>query len=49
MPKKRRENNNLEEDEAKIFYSDNKPVCFACGEQIERKTEICPYCKTIVG
>ena len=35
-----------EEDEKKILYSIGKIVCFACGEQIEKETKICPYCKT---
>jgi hypothetical protein len=33
-------------NEEKILYSDNKKVCFACGEQIEKNTNICPYCQT---
>jgi rRNA maturation endonuclease Nob1 len=35
-----------EEKEKKILYSTSKIVCFACGEQIEKETKICPYCKT---
>lgn len=48
MPDKGLENNNLEKGEEKIYYGVNKTVCFACGEQIERNSEMCPYCKTIV-
>ncbi|MFW9818131.1 MAG: hypothetical protein ACFFE5_00860 [Candidatus Thorarchaeota archaeon] len=32
--------------EEKILYGDNKTVCFACGEEIDRNTKICPYCQT---
>ncbi|MHA2180178.1 MAG: hypothetical protein ACXAAH_02005 [Promethearchaeota archaeon] len=34
------------EGKEKILYSISKIVCFACGEQIEKETEVCPYCKT---
>ena len=37
---------NLQQNEEKILYGDNKIVCFACGEHIDNDTEICPYCKT---
>ncbi|MFW9826182.1 MAG: hypothetical protein ACFFEY_01010 [Candidatus Thorarchaeota archaeon] len=37
---------NSEKDEEKILYGDNKLLCFACGEEIDNDTEICPYCKT---
>jgi hypothetical protein len=37
---------NLERDDEKILYGENKLVCFACGEEIENNAEICPYCKT---
>lgn len=33
-------------DEEKILYGNNKTVCFACGEEIESNTDICPYCQT---
>ncbi|MHA2038522.1 MAG: hypothetical protein ACW98X_18975 [Promethearchaeota archaeon] len=33
-------------EKKKILYSTSKIVCFACGEQIEKETKICPYCKT---
>jgi hypothetical protein len=36
----------VEEEKEKILYSSSKIVCFACGEQIDKKTKICPYCKT---
>ncbi|MHA1986259.1 MAG: hypothetical protein ACW98D_06445 [Promethearchaeota archaeon] len=36
----------VEKDREKILYSTNKIVCFACGEQISKKTAVCPYCKT---
>ncbi|MFX0075675.1 MAG: hypothetical protein ACFE96_09545 [Candidatus Hermodarchaeota archaeon] len=40
------ETKDQESNEEKILYGDNKTICFACGEQIERNTDICPYCKT---
>jgi len=39
----------VEKDEEKILYSLNKIVCFACGEQIDKETKICPYCKTTMS
>lgn len=36
----------IKEDDEKILYSDNKKVCFACGERIDKVIKICPYCKT---
>ena len=39
----------VEKDEEKILYSINKIVCFACGEQIDKETKICPYCKTAMS
>ncbi|MFX1389730.1 MAG: hypothetical protein ACFE9Z_06705 [Promethearchaeota archaeon] len=42
----RSEINSLQNNEEKILYSDNKIVCFACGEQIDDNIDICPYCKT---
>jgi predicted amidophosphoribosyltransferase len=33
-------------EEEKILYSISKIVCFACGEQIDKKTKVCPNCKT---
>ncbi|MFX0036338.1 MAG: hypothetical protein ACFE9I_11955 [Candidatus Hermodarchaeota archaeon] len=39
---------NLNKEEEKILYGDNKIVCFACGEHIDSDTEICPYCRTPV-
>jgi hypothetical protein len=36
----------VDEDKEKILYSTSKIVCFACGEEIEKKTKSCPYCKT---
>ena len=35
-----------EKDEEKILYGVNKTVCFACGEEIDSNTNICPYCNT---
>lgn len=35
-----------EMNEEKILFGTNTIVCFACGEQVEKDTEICPYCKT---
>ena len=43
------ENDSVEKDEEKILYGDNKIVCFACGEQIDKTTKICPYCKTSIN
>ncbi|MFX0140016.1 MAG: hypothetical protein ACFFDN_40615 [Candidatus Hodarchaeota archaeon] len=42
------EANNLEKDEQKILYGVNKRVCFACGQEIEKDTNACPYCKTTI-
>ena len=30
----------------KILFSDYKIVCFACGEKIDKDTDVCPYCET---
>jgi predicted amidophosphoribosyltransferase len=46
MPENGIENVSVEKDEEKILYGVNKIICFACGEQIDKTTEICPYCKT---
>jgi hypothetical protein len=32
----------------KILYGVSQKACFACGEKIERNTDICPYCKTAI-
>ena len=48
MSEKGSENSIAEKDEEKILYGLNTIVCFACGEQIEKDTEICPYCKTYI-
>jgi len=48
MTEKQFENNIVEKDEEKILYSDNKTICFACGEQISKDTEVCPYCQTTI-
>ncbi|MFW9877972.1 MAG: hypothetical protein ACFFG0_33230 [Candidatus Thorarchaeota archaeon] len=45
MSKKRFDNSIVKKEEEKILIGVNKIVCFACGEQIEDDTEICPYCK----
>jgi hypothetical protein len=37
-----------EKDEERILYGDNKIVCFACGEEIDNNTNICPYCNTTI-
>ncbi|UCC21063.1 MAG: hypothetical protein JSV62_07240 [Promethearchaeota archaeon] len=42
----RSEFKDLEKNGEKILYSDNMIVCFACGEEIDKNIEICPYCKT---
>ena len=49
MPENGFENSSVEKDEEKILYGINKIVCFACGEQIDKDTEICPYCKTTIS
>ena len=36
------------QNKEKVFYSTSTIVCFACGEQIEKETKLCPYCKTNV-
>jgi len=38
----------LEKNDEKILYGDNKIVCFACGEEIDNNTDVCPYCKTTI-
>ncbi|MFX1481067.1 MAG: hypothetical protein ACFFCI_23545 [Promethearchaeota archaeon] len=48
MNEKESENKIVEKDEEKILYSDNKIVCFACGEQISKDTKVCPYCQTTI-
>jgi hypothetical protein len=40
--------NIVKKDEEKILYGVNKIVCFACGEQNNKDTEICSYCKTAI-
>jgi len=37
---------NLKKEEDKILYGVNKIVCFACGEEIDKNTDVCPYCRT---
>jgi hypothetical protein len=49
MPEKGSEDSIVEKKEEKILYGLNTIVCFACGEQIEKNTEICPYCKTHIS
>jgi len=39
---------NLEKAEEKILYGVNKIVCFACGEEIDKNIDVCPYCKTTI-
>lgn len=39
---------NLEKDEDKILYGINKIVCFACGEEIDKRVNVCPYCNTTI-
>ena len=46
MPEVEFDNSIAKKDEEKILYGVNKIVCFACGEKIDKGTEICPYCKT---
>lgn len=38
----------VEKKEERILYGINKTVCFACGEEIDKNTHICPYCKTLI-
>ncbi len=40
------ETNNIKKNDEKILYSACINVCFACGEDIDKGTKICPYCKT---
>jgi hypothetical protein len=46
MPEEELDNSIVKKDEEKILYGINKIVCFACGEQTDKDTEICSYCKT---
>ncbi len=46
MSKEGFERNIVKNDEEKILYGINKIVCFACGEQNDKDTKICSYCKT---
>ena len=46
MPEEGFDNIIVKKGEEKILYGINKKVCFACGEQIDKDIEICPYCKT---
>ena len=39
----------VEKEKEKILYSTSKIVCFACGEQIDKETKVCPYCKTTIS
>ncbi|MFX0082959.1 MAG: hypothetical protein ACFE94_14505 [Candidatus Hodarchaeota archaeon] len=48
MSEKGFNNSIVKKDDEKILYGIKKIVCFACGEQIEKDTEICPYCKTSI-
>jgi len=43
------EKKKVEKDKEKILYSTSKIVCFACGEQIDKETDVCPYCKTNIS
>ena len=43
-----KEGKNLERKEEKILYGGDQIICFACGEKIEKNTELCPYCKTAI-
>ena len=38
--------NNSEQEEAKILYGINNRVCFACGQKLDKDSDVCPYCKT---
>lgn len=40
---------NLKKDEDKILYGVNKIVCFACGEEVDKNTDVCPYCNTKIN
>ncbi len=48
MPEKGFDKKIKKVEKEKIMYSTHKTICFACGEHIEKDTEIeiCPYCKT---
>jgi len=38
--------NNSKQEETKILYGINNKVCFACGQKLDKDSEVCPYCKT---
>ena len=46
MPKNSLNPDEFEEDESKIYFEKENPVCFACGEKIDIETIVCPYCQT---
>jgi hypothetical protein len=46
--KKKKRNIQAEVKDGKIYYGKNKIVCFACGEEVESGTRICPYCNTVL-
>lgn len=39
---------NFEADEAKILYGVNPIICFACGQKLDKDSEVCPYCNTTI-
>jgi hypothetical protein len=49
MSEKGLDNTLGEEKEEKIVFSLDKIICFACGEQIDKETKVCPYCKTSIN
>ena len=46
MPKTPLNSDEFEEDESKIYFEEEAPVCFACGQKIDIDIDVCPYCKT---
>ena len=48
MPKEKETNriDKSESDEEKIQFGEKSIVCFACGQEIDEKTNKCPYCGT---
>lgn len=49
MSEKGFDKNTSEKEEEKMVFSVNKIICFACGEQIDKETEVCPYCETSIN
>ncbi|MFX0072353.1 MAG: hypothetical protein ACFFAO_14805 [Candidatus Hermodarchaeota archaeon] len=39
----------MSKEEEKIEFGQKNISCFACGQEINEETEICPYCGTKQG